>query len=403
MQNAAASSPTKVLSRSTLASLLCLALGAAMAGCSSEPSSTGGSGGQANSGNGGTTGSGGSTANGGSGTGGTTSTASGGTSNGGASNGGATGQGGASNGGTSSQGGAAQGGGTASGGSGTSGGSSNGGSSSGGTSSGGATSGGATSGGNTAKGGGSSGGTSSGGSSSGGSSSGGSTGVLKIMAVGDSITASTCWRAKLWSALGTAHPGRFDLVGTLQSDAGCTPSAYDKDNQGYGSSLVSEAAANVTNKRTCQPKCPSMTDDFGPAFMSAKPDIALIHYGTNDVWQQGAVTTQTIINAYGTFVDSLRAANPNVKILIAKIIPMNVTSTTCTGCTCASCGTGITSLNSAIDTWAPTKSTSASPIIVVDQYTGFDATADTRDGVHPNDSGSQKMATKWQAALDPLF
>jgi lysophospholipase L1-like esterase len=35
----------------------------------------------------------------------------------------------------------------------------------------------------------------------------------------------------------------------------------------------------------------------------------------------------------------------------------------------------------------------------VDQYTGFDATADTRDGVHPNTQGSQKMASKWAAAL----
>jgi lysophospholipase L1-like esterase len=82
---------------------------------------------------------------------------------------------------------------------------------------------------------------------------------------------------------------------------------------------------------------------------------------------------------------------------------MHVTNTTCSGCTCASCGTGITALNAAIDAWAPTKSSSASPIVVVDQYTGFDADGDTRDGVHPNDSGSQKIADKWLTALDPLF
>jgi lysophospholipase L1-like esterase len=225
--------------------------------------------------------------------------------------------------------------------------------------------------------------------------------VLKIMAVGDSITASTCWRAKLWSSLGQSHPGRFDLVGTLQSDSGCTPSNYEKNNQGYGSSLITEAVANDTDNRTCQPKCPALDNDFAPAFMSQKPDVVLLHYGTNDVWNGKSSTD--ITSAYGKLIDAMRAANPNVKIFLAKIIPMHVTNTTCSGCTCASCGTGVTALNAAIDAWAPTKSSSASSIVVVDQYTGFDADADTRDGVHPNDSGSQKMAAKWLTALDPLF
>lgn len=191
------------------------------------------------------------------------------------------------------------------------------------------------------------------------------------------------------------------MVGTLQSDSGCSPSNYDKDSQGYGSSLVTEAAANISNARTCQPKCPTLNDDFGPAFNSHKPDVALLHYATNDIWN-GKSSTE-IINAYGLFVDKLRAANPNVKVLVAKIIPMNVTNATCSGCSCASCATAIPALNSAIEAWAPGKSTSASPISVVDQYTGYDATADNRDGVHPNDSGSTKIADKWRAALEPLF
>lgn len=230
---------------------------------------------------------------------------------------------------------------------------------------------------------------------------GSSSGVLKIMAVGDSITASTCWRAKLWAALNTKHAGHFEMVGTLQSDNACSPSNYDKDNQGYGSSLVTEAVANDTGNRTCQPKCPSLDADFAPAFVSQKPDVALLHYATNDVWNGKA--TADITNAWGKLVDALRAANPNVRVLVAKLIPMHVTSTTCAGCTCSACTASISALNAAVDAWASGKSTAASPIFVVDQFTGFDADADTRDGVHPNDSGSQKMATKWAAALEPLF
>jgi hypothetical protein len=221
------------------------------------------------------------------------------------------------------------------------------------------------------------------------------------MAVGDSITGSTCWRAMLWSALNQKHASHFDLVGTLQSDAGCSPSNYDKDNQGYGSSLVTEAAANITGNRTCQPKCPSLDGDFAPAFMSQKPDVVLLHYATNDIWNGKSSTD--IINAYGKLVDAMRAANPNVKVLAAKIIPMHVTNTTCSGCSCDACISAIPALNTAIESWAQTKGTTASPITVVDQYTGFNADSDTRDGVHPNDSGSQKMANKWAAALEPLF
>lgn len=40
-------------------------------------------------------------------------------------------------------------------------------------------------------------------------------------------------------------------------------------------------------------------------------------------------------------VRSLRAANPDVKIFVAKIIPMHVTSKTCSGCTCDACAMGI--------------------------------------------------------------
>jgi mannan endo-1,4-beta-mannosidase len=52
--------------------------------------------------------------------------------------------------------------------------------------------------------------------------------------------------------------------------------------------------------------------------------------------------------------------------------------------------------------WASTNSTAASPITVVDQATGFNPSTDTGDGVHPNTTGSQKIATRWFNALMPL-
>jgi cellulase/cellobiase CelA1 len=88
----------------------------------------------------------------------------------------------------------------------------------------------------------------------------------------------------------------------------------------------------------------------------------------------------------------MRANNPPMKILVAQIIPMNPSS-------CSTCAQGVINLNAAIPAWASSKTTAQSPVIVVDQWTGFDDSTDTADGVHPNDSGNQKIANKWYSPL----
>lgn len=66
---------------------------------------------------------------------------------------------------------------------------------------------------------------------------------------------------------------------------------------------------------------------------------------------------------------------------------------------CTTCGQGVVDLNDAIAEWAPTLSTAGSNITVVDCFTGFDATTDTGDGVHPNDAGNEKLANSWYKPL----
>jgi lysophospholipase L1-like esterase len=56
-------------------------------------------------------------------------------------------------------------------------------------------------------------------------------------------------------------------------------------------------------------------------------------------------------------------------------------------------------LNAEIDTWAPKKSTAASPITVVDCFKGFDPATDTGDGVHMNAKGDKKVAACFFPAL----
>jgi len=204
------------------------------------------------------------------------------------------------------------------------------------------------------------------------------TAPVRIMPLGDSITAGPgCWRAILWHDLQTAGYSNIDFVGSV-ADGGCNYGyTYDGDNEGHGG----YAATGIADQ-----------NQLPPWLAAANPDIVLMHLGTNDMWG-GTIATSTILAAYTKLVGQMRANNPNMKILVAQIIPMNPPS-------CATCAASVVALDNAIPGWAAGLTTAQSPIIVVDQWTGFDATADTAgDGVHPNDSGFAKMAARWYPPL----
>ncbi|BCJ46534.1 hypothetical protein GCM10010168_61730 [Actinoplanes ianthinogenes] len=193
----------------------------------------------------------------------------------------------------------------------------------------------------------------------------------RIMALGDSITGSPgCWRALLWQKL---PADRVDFVGTLPGQ-GCG-FAYDGENEGHGGYL----ATTVANQ--------NLLVDW---LAATHPDVVLMHFGTNDVWSN--LPASTVLAAYTTLIKQMRASNPAMKILVAQIIPMNPS-------TCAECAQRVVDLNAAIPAWAAGLSTAASPITVVDQWTGFDTATDTYDGVHPNDAGNVKIANRWYPAL----
>ncbi|MEV5553358.1 cellulose binding domain-containing protein [Nonomuraea wenchangensis] len=198
--------------------------------------------------------------------------------------------------------------------------------------------------------------------------------AIRIMPLGDSITGSPgCWRALLWNKLQSTGYTDIDFVGTLPPQ-GCGV-AHDGDNEGHGGYL----ATNVANQNLL------------PGWLSAtRPDVVMMHFGTNDVWSN--IPPATILGALTTLVNQMRASNPAMKILVAKIIPMNPSS-------CAECGQRTVNFNNAIPAWASSTSTAQSPITVVDQWTGFNTASDTYDGVHPNAAGDQKMSDKWYPAL----
>lgn len=202
--------------------------------------------------------------------------------------------------------------------------------------------------------------------------------ATRVMPLGDSITGSPgCWRALLWNRLQEAGITEVDFVGTLPPQ-GCGV-AHDGDNEGHGGALVTNVARQ---------------DQLVGWLAATRPDVVMMHFGTNDVWSN--VPTATILDAYTTLVQQMRASNPAMRVLVAQIIPM-------APATCGECAQRVVALNDAIPGWAAGISTAQSPVVVVDQWTGFSTAADTYDGVHPNASGDRKIADRWFPALAEIL
>jgi len=126
--------------------------------------------------------------------------------------------------------------------------------------------------------------------------------------------------------------------------------------------------------------------------LADQPDIVLMHLGTNDIDFGDSVAST--ITELGQIIDKIRSINPGVIILLAQIIPS----------TGISYSERIFELNSEIPGLAQEKTSAQSPIIVVDQWTGFYPATDLGDdGEHPNASGNQKMAQKWFDVLTTVL
>lgn len=202
--------------------------------------------------------------------------------------------------------------------------------------------------------------------------------AVRVMPLGDSITAGSCWRAMLWERLQDAGHTDIDFVGT-QPGGGCDIT-HDGDNEGHGGFQAINIAAQ---------------NQLPPWLSATRPDVVLVHLGTNDIWNRRPVPD--IVEAFDTLVDQMRAANPSVTVLVAQIIPVAPTSG------CPECPAQTIELNNALPTWALAKSTTASPVVVVDLWTGFDPATDASDGVHTTASGDRKIAAGWFTALSAVL
>lgn len=204
----------------------------------------------------------------------------------------------------------------------------------------------------------------------------------RILPLGDSITESTAgfpsYRWYLWRSIDGADRCA-DFVGPNFGVAVGAPKYddFDQDHAGFSG----QRAVDI--------------DLLMKTFPALVPvaDIALIHLGSNDIILPLSATPPGTVNlpaaeiAMKSIIQRLRTLNPNIKIALAKIFPIPAAPT------------HVATWNTVHIPALAALSTPASPIVVVDQNSGFVFPTHYRDNVHPNDFGEKLIASNWFAAL----
>jgi lysophospholipase L1-like esterase len=219
----------------------------------------------------------------------------------------------------------------------------------------------------------------------------GHVGKWQIMPLGDSITGTTCYPKLLAQELIDQGHDNFDFVGTVLNNQSCGTGVANVQTEGHGGYLVTYLTSD-SNKSMNKG---SLTELL--AWAQEKPDVVLMEYGTNDCWTS-SIPLSDITGAFGFVVDKFRAQRPDVIFFVAQITPLNPSG-------CSTCESRVEGLNALVPAWAGSKSTSESPVYVVDIWSSLPAASFkpnstyTSDGAHPNAAGAQRMADAWAAAL----
>jgi lysophospholipase L1-like esterase len=210
---------------------------------------------------------------------------------------------------------------------------------------------------------------------------------IRIMPLGNSITSTLsddeCYRRFLDTKLHNAGVN-FDFVGSrhwLRNESRRPEKYdYDYDHEGHWSKEADWILPRVGNYAR-----------------TYKPDLVLMHIGTNDVLHEQGTLDEVVeqtVKDIGNIIDTLRSVNPNIKILLAKIIPTKRGGMV---------DKKIVALNSKLSYLAGMKTSKVSPIAIVDQWTVIIPKEELHDSYHVNHSGAVKMTDKWFAGIQEIL
>lgn len=196
----------------------------------------------------------------------------------------------------------------------------------------------------------------------------------RIMPVGDSITEGgstfSVYRLPLWEKL-TAAGYVFEYVGSKTSPSRIGPLLHE----GYGGKNAEFLAGVVPGN-----------------FAKTPADIVLIQAGHNHSIEEKPIPG--ILSATESMITAFRKTNPKVIILLAQPILSGKLPKYAY----------LPDLGKEIAALAKRLNTADSPVIGVDQASGFEFQTDAiADKVHPNAAGAEKMAQRWFDALTKVM
>jgi lysophospholipase L1-like esterase len=132
--------------------------------------------------------------------------------------------------------------------------------------------------------------------------------------------------------------------------------------------------------------------NFPRWYSAERADIILLHAGHNHTVEEHPVPG--IVQSTQRIVESARATNPRIIMLVAQVIPSGKLPKY----------SYIPDLNRQLAQLCHKLNTPCSPVISVDQASLFNPRTDAiEDHVHPNAGGAEKMALVWFRALRPVL
>ena len=195
-------------------------------------------------------------------------------------------------------------------------------------------------------------------------------GTAKVMPLGDSITFGSniagAYRTKLWTDIRNAGKN-VDFVGSQNNG----PTALgDKDNEGHSGWRIDQIDSSING----------WMDTYNPK-------IVLLHIGTNDILQNYNVSSAP--SRLSALIDKICAKLPaGGKLYVAQIIPLSNSGQ----------NQNLINFNNQIPGLVQSKVSAGKPVYVVNMYSAL-TTADLQEGVHPNQTGYDKMGDVWFNAI----
>ncbi len=196
------------------------------------------------------------------------------------------------------------------------------------------------------------------------------------MPLGDSIThgdggyaSYRYWLAKRLDQAGVA----YDFVGSMQGSYRGTPrfTDFDGDHEGHSGWRADQILTGL-----------SYWLQKNPA------DIVLLHIGSNDLLQ-GQDIDETAVEIE-MIIRGLQSRQPGIVILVAQVIPGKPIRAQ------------VKQLNRLLPDVVGRTHSEQQPVLLVDQWTGFDDRVHTYDGLHATESGEKRIARRWYEALQAL-